>query len=80
VLHAIVNITQHNSHHMPPKRNEKTETLNIRIDQALKHAAEAAAKDDRRTLTSLVEKALEEYLRVRGYVEKTKPGHLTRRK
>jgi predicted HicB family RNase H-like nuclease len=79
-IHAIVNITQHNSYHMPPKRNEKTETLNIRIDQALKRAAEAAAKDDRRTLTSLVEKALEEHLRAQGYVERSRTGSASKRK
>jgi predicted HicB family RNase H-like nuclease len=65
---------------MPPKRSEKTETLNIRIDQSLKRSAEAAAKDDRRTLTSLVEMALEEYLRAQGYVERSRTGSVSKRK
>jgi len=43
----------------------KTATLNLRIDPALKAAAEKAAKDDHRTLTTLIEKLLKDYLAIR---------------
>jgi hypothetical protein len=38
-----------------------------RLSPALKAAAEKAAADDRRSLSSLIEKALAEYLRKRSY-------------
>jgi hypothetical protein len=38
------------------------------IDPVLKDAAEIAAKDDRRSLTSLIEKVLADYLTERGYL------------
>ncbi len=46
----------------------KSVTLNLRIDPELKAAAEKAAAADRRSLTSLVEKLLEGYLRDRGFL------------
>jgi hypothetical protein len=47
----------------------KSATLNLRIDPDIKEAAEIAAADDRRSLTSLVEKLLIDYLRKRGYLK-----------
>jgi hypothetical protein len=48
----------------------KSATLNLRIDPELKEAAEKAAADDRRSLTTLVEKLLADYLRKKGYLPK----------
>jgi hypothetical protein len=48
----------------------KSATLNLRIDPKLKEAAEKAAADDRRSLTTLVEKLLADYLRKKGYLPK----------
>ncbi len=45
----------------------KTAQVNLRIAPALKEAAEKAAADDQRSLTSLVEKLLTDHLRDRGY-------------
>jgi hypothetical protein len=44
------------------KRN-KTAQINLRIDPKLKAAAEKAATDDNRSLTSLIEKLLLDYLK-----------------
>lgn len=41
----------------------KTAQINLRIDPELKAAAEKAAAADKRSLTSLVEKLLDDYLR-----------------
>jgi hypothetical protein len=46
----------------------KTATLNLRIEPRLKKAAEQAAADDRRSMTSLVEKLLQEHLEAKGYL------------
>lgn len=43
--------------------------LNMRIDPVLKEAAEEAAADDRRSLSSLIEKLLTDYCREHGYLE-----------
>ncbi len=48
----------------------KTANLNLRIDPALKEAAARAAEDDRRSLTSLIEKLLVEHLKTTGYLPK----------
>jgi hypothetical protein len=48
----------------------KSATLNLRIEPAIKDAAEKAAADDRRSLTSLVEKLLVDHLRKKGYLPK----------
>lgn len=53
------------------KRN-KSAQVNLRIDPALKEAAEKAAADDHRSLTSLVEKLLSDHLRSKGYLPKGK--------
>ena len=47
----------------------KAKTLNLRIEPALKDAAEKAAAADRRSLTSLIEKLLADYLRKEGYLK-----------
>jgi hypothetical protein len=44
--------------------------LVFRIEPALKSAAEKAANDDHRSLTSLIEKLLSDYLKKRGYLSK----------
>ena len=46
----------------------KTAQVNLRIEPSLKVAAEKAAADDHRSLTSLIEKLLADYLRERGYL------------
>ena len=46
----------------------KTATLNLRLQPSLKEAAEKAAADDHRSLTSLIEKLLADHLRQRGYL------------
>jgi hypothetical protein len=48
----------------------KTAQVNLRIEPALKAAAEKAASEDHRSLTSLIEKLLTDYLRKRGYLSK----------
>src|ERR1051325_5059571 len=49
----------------------KTAVLNLRIAPELKTAAEKAAADDNRALTSLIEVLLMPYLRQRGYLSAT---------
>jgi hypothetical protein len=46
----------------------KTATLNLRIAPKVKEAAEQAADDDNRSLTSLVETLLLSHLREHGYL------------
>jgi hypothetical protein len=48
----------------------KTAQVNSRLEPKLKVAAEKAAENDHRSLTSLVEKLLTEYLRAHGYLKK----------
>jgi hypothetical protein len=43
--------------------------FNMRMDPVLKDAAEKAAADDRRSLSSLVEKLLTDYCRERGFLD-----------
>jgi hypothetical protein len=50
----------------------KTATLNLRIDPAVKAAADRAAREDNRSLTSLVELLLIVHLRERGLWPKPK--------
>lgn len=50
-------------------QRNKSAILNMRIDPALKEAAERAAAAERRTMTSLVEYLLDAYLRERGYLK-----------
>jgi len=51
------------------EQRKKTATLNLRIDPTLKEAAEKAAADDHRSLTSLMEKLLIEHLKAKGYLK-----------
>lgn len=48
----------------------KTAQVNLRILPDLKEAAEKAAADDQRSLTSLIEKLLTDYLKDKGYLPK----------
>jgi hypothetical protein len=48
----------------------KAAFLNLRIEPELKAAAEKAAADDRRSLTSLIETLLADYLKKKGYLRK----------
>lgn len=48
-------------------REAKTAQVNLRLQPSLKEAADRAAAADRRSLTSLIEKLLADYLRDRGY-------------
>jgi hypothetical protein len=45
-------------------------SIGIRVELGLKEAAERAAKDDRRTVASLIEKVLTEWLEAKGYLPK----------
>lgn len=48
--------------------------IKLCIEPAMKSAAEAAALDDRRSLSSLVEKVLADYLIYRGYLTSERPS------
>ena len=48
----------------------KTAQVNLRISPELKAAAEKAAAEDSRSLTSLIEKLLNDHLREKGYLPK----------
>lgn len=52
----------------------KTATLNLRIDPALKVAAERAAEADQRTVTSLIEKLLADHCRKAGFLKERANG------
>jgi hypothetical protein len=43
----------------------------VRIQPSIKAAAEKAAADDRRSLSSLIEKLLVDHLKKRGFLSKT---------
>jgi hypothetical protein len=48
----------------------KTSIVQLRIRPSLKEAAEKAAEADQRSLTSLVEKLLTDFLKKSGYLPK----------
>ena len=48
----------------------RTASIGIRVELDIKAAAEKAVADDHRTLASLIEKLLVEYLREHGYLKK----------
>jgi predicted HicB family RNase H-like nuclease len=50
----------------------KTSAISVRVSDDIKQAAEAAAASDRRSLASLVEKILAEWLTEHGYLGKAK--------
>ena len=47
----------------------KSAQLLVRIQPSMKSAAEKAAADDRRSLSSLIEKLISDYLKKRGYIK-----------
>lgn len=51
-------------------KETKTAQVNLRITPSLKAAADKAAADDQRSLTSLVEKLLTDFLKERGYLQR----------
>ena len=53
----------------------KMEFPNVRIDPALKEAAERVARNDHCSLTSLIEKVLTDYLRRTGYFPRSSNSH-----
>jgi len=48
----------------------KTAQVNLRIDPHLKAAADKAAAEDQRSLTSLIEKLLTDFLKKNGHLPK----------
>jgi hypothetical protein len=52
----------------------RTAAIGIRVEPELKALAEKAAVDDRRSVASLVEKALVEYLEKQGYMKSGAPN------
>jgi hypothetical protein len=48
----------------------RTAAIGIRVEPNIKEAAEKAAAADRRTVASLVEKVLVEWLTEKGYLKK----------
>jgi hypothetical protein len=48
----------------------KTPSLGVRVEPETKAALERAAADDDRTISSLVERILKEWLRDKGYLKK----------
>ncbi len=58
-----------NAAHMPATET-KTALLQMRVQPTLKAAAEKAAAEDQRSLTSLIEKLLSDFLRKKGYLKK----------
>ena len=53
-------------------RETKTAQVNLRLQPSLKAAADKAATDDQRSLTSLIEKLLTDHLRKGGYLKSSK--------
>jgi hypothetical protein len=51
----------------------KTNSLGVRLQPGVKAALERAAKEDMRSLSSLIEKILVEWLRQRGYLPPPSP-------
>jgi hypothetical protein len=61
-------------------QSRRTTTPDLQLDPWLKDIASRAAADEQRSLTSLIEKLLTEYLRERGYLAREKglrPSELT---
>ena len=58
----------------------KTAAIGVRVDPKIKEAAERAAEDDHRSVASLLEKLLTEYLTEKGYLDQPRsPGKEARR-
>ncbi|GAB1716317.1 MAG: hypothetical protein NTAFB05_13590 [Nitrobacter sp.] len=66
------NVTPLTLHNVTPLSTQrlKTATLNLRISPELKALADKAAAEDQRSLTSLVEKLLTDFLKAKGYLKK----------
>ena len=58
---------------MAATKRLKTAQVNLRVDPKLKDAADRAAADDQRSLTSLIEKLLTDHLRRKGYLKTEGP-------
>ena len=54
----------------PPLETPKTLPVSLRLPPAVKAAAEKAAKEDTRSLSSYLEKVLTEHLRKTGFLKK----------
>jgi hypothetical protein len=52
------------------QKETKSAQLLVRLRPSLKAAAEQAAQDDARSLSSLIEKLLADYLKAKGYLPK----------
>ncbi len=52
----------------------KTAAIGVRVDPHVKEAAERAAADDHRSVASLLEKLLTEYLTEKGYLRTGRGG------
>jgi len=50
----------------------KTKSLGVRVEPEIKEALERAAKDDHRSMASLIEKILAEAMRKGGYLKDSK--------
>lgn len=53
----------------PPSPNPKPLPVSVRLPEAVKAAAEKAAADDTRSLSSLIEKLLTDFLKKNGYLK-----------
>ncbi|MGO4704245.1 hypothetical protein AB4072_00510 [Microvirga sp. 2MCAF38] len=51
------------------QKETKSAQVLIRLQPSLKAAAETAAKDDARSLSSLIEKLLRDYLKAKGHLK-----------
>ena len=50
------------------KKAEPSHTVSIRVPDSIRKAAELAAREDERTLSSLILKALRAWLQANGYL------------
>ncbi len=55
---------------------KRSATIGVRVDPAVKQAAENAAQDDHRSVSSLLEKLLIIHLRESGYLNRKDPVRL----
>lgn len=51
----------------------RTASIGIRVEPSLKKAMQRAAEDDRRTVASLIEKVMSEWLLDKGYLVNNMP-------
>ena len=63
--------TTFNAHDMgrPPLATTKSLPVSIRLPPHVKSAAEVAAKDDTRSLSSYIERLLTDHLKKKGYLK-----------